>query len=324
MSGNALLSLVKGAQKKYARNTSRTINLKEGKTRVRILQASPEAKFWQELGGHWIKTEKNGKPIAVVGCRDEVYDEPCEICTAIDKATRAAEDDDTLAIIKEWKARRSVLMNALIRSGNDASEDPQVLEMTPTTFSTICSMIEEYMPDYGNVLDPNEGMDVVIERKGKGLATEYTVLPAFKAKPVPKEAMGKLIDLEEFVEKEYFRGDETKALNAISNMMGIDVGQRAIANKAAATAGLLTGSTGSVAGAEVEDADVQEVDPTDVENEVPPPPKKAAKAAAKPAAKAAQPEPAAEPETDTDDFGTDLNEDDLDDVLGELDDLDKI
>lgn len=304
MSTSALLAMVKGAQKKYSRNNSKAVKFKEGKTRVRILQGDVTKPFWKDLGVHWIKTEKNGKAVAVVGCMDIVHEQPCPICTAIDKATRAAEDDDTLAIIKEWKARKAVLLNALIRSGNDASEEPQVLEMTPTTFSTICSMIEEYMADYGNVLDPKTGIDFVIERKGKGLDTEYTVMPALKAKPVPEGTLDKLIDLDEFVEKEYFRGDETKALNAISNMMGIDVGQRAIANKAAggAAAGLLTTSA-----AAVEDAVVE--DDLEVEEVAPARPAKAAKAEPAKAAPAA------------DDFGAEIDTDDLDSVLDDLDNI---
>lgn len=215
----ALAEMIKSAKNKYSRNNARTVKLKEGKTRVRILQAKPTDKFWEDLGVHWIKTEKNGKPVAVVGCREAVHEEPCEICNAIERAMKTAVDDESIAIIKEWKTKKSVLLNALIRSGSDASDEPQILEVTPTTFAQMCSIMEEY----GDMLDAKTGTDFIIERVGKGLDTEYRVMPAPKSDPVPKGAIDKMHDLKEFVEREFFRGEERKALNAIAQMTGVTV-----------------------------------------------------------------------------------------------------
>ncbi|SER28678.1 hypothetical protein SAMN05216548_114106 [Faunimonas pinastri] len=296
----ALAALVKGAKNKYSRNNSRSVKLKEGKTTVRILQPKPDEKFWADLGVHWIKMEKNGKPVAVVGCRDVVNDEPCPICQAIEKAAHAATDDDSLAIIKEWKAKKSVLVNALIRSGSDASEDPVVLEMTPTTFGTILSMAEQY-GDETNIFDAKTGIDFVIERKGKGLDTEYTVMPSLKPNPVPASALEKCVDLDEFIEKEFFRGDETKALNAITQMTGISV--PAIGRS---TSALLTSAAASVA---------EEVEET--------PEVVATPATAK--ATVTKPKPApveeAKPASKGDDFGAVIDEEDMDSILSELEGL---
>jgi hypothetical protein len=218
----ALAALIKGAKQKYDRNTSRTYKIKEGKTTVRILQVGDE-KFWADLGVHWIKMEKNGKPVAVVGCHDVCYEAPCPIDTAIEKAMLAAVDDDAVAIIKDWKVRKSVLVNALIRKGDDASDEPVILEIKPSTFSNIMSIAEEYGEEVGNIFDTKNGIDLVIERKGKGLDTEYSVMPAPTSKAVPAEALKKLHNLDDYIAKEFFRGDEKKALTAIANYTGIDV-----------------------------------------------------------------------------------------------------
>lgn len=280
------LALIKGAKNKYSRNTSRTMKLKEGKTRIRVLQASAETKFWADLGVHWIKTEKGGKPAGVVGCHDHVHNEPCPVCTMIEKCIRSAVDDESLQLYKEMKTKRSVLVNALIRSGEDKSDEPVILELTPTTFGNILSMIETYADDYGNVLDPKTGMDFTIERKGKGLDTEYTVMPNPKSEPVPKTALDKMADLDDFIEKEFFRDNESKMLSILSQMSGLPA-PTAIGGPARSA--MLT---------------------KPVEEEEAAPPK--AKAAAAPEKKA----PVVE-----DEFGSDLPASDIDDLLSELDDL---
>ncbi len=286
------MALIKSQKNKYARNTSRTVKLKEGKTRVRILQATPTSKFWADLGVHWIKTEKGGKPIAVVGCKDHVHNEPCPVCTMIEKCMQSAVDDESLAIYKDMKTKKSVLVAVLLRSGEDKSDEPVILEMTPTTFGNILSMIETYNEDYGNVLDPKTGMDFTIERKGKGLDTEYTVMPNPKSDPVPKGVLERLPNLEEFIEKEFFRGDEVKALSALSQMSGLT------SPKVLGSAPRPAVLTRSVE----EDDDVLE-EPKEV--------KKVEKAAVKPAAKTA---PKVEEELE-------LPADEIDEVLKELDDL---
>ncbi|MCP1540009.1 hypothetical protein [Methylorubrum extorquens] len=233
----AMMALVKNARNRYTRGNSKFVKIKEGRTRVRIISTEADGKFWQDLGVHWIKTELGGKPVAVVGCSDLVKDEPCPICTAIEKAMKAAVDDDQVKLVKEWKTKKSVLVKAIIRDGADASPDPQILEITPSTFGSIVSMIEEY----GNETDPlspTTGIDFVITRSGKGLDTEYGVIPALKSDPLTKDqvAKAKEINLLEAIEKEFFKGEETKALNAIGAASGITL---AIAPPKRA-AGLLT------------------------------------------------------------------------------------
>lgn len=300
----ALQKMVKDARNRMSRSTSKMVSIKEGKTKVRILQASPDAKFWQEYGVHWIKTELKGKPVAVVGCRDAVYDEPCPICTAIEKTIESAVDDDTIALAKEWKARKRVLVNALIRSGTDASEDPVVLDLTTTTFDQILAIMEEFGTEGANVFDLDEGIDLIIERKGKGFDTEYNVMQAAKSAPVPKGTLAKMHDLLAFVEKEFFKGEETKALRAIAGVSGLSLA-------APATKPLLTSATVDedaletmAARSKPKTVAVDDDVPFDI-NDEPAPPRKAAPAGSKPKADK--------------DFGAPIEEEELDTLLSELD-----
>lgn len=299
----AMMALVKNAKNRYSRNNSKFVKLKEGKTRVRLI--ATEEKFWQDLGVHWIKTELSGKPVAVVGCADLVKDEPCPICAAIDKAMKAATDDETVKLVKEWTTRKSVLVKAIIRDGADASPDPQILELTPSTFGTIVSMIEEYGSEV-DPLSPTEGMDFVITRSGKGLDTRYEPMPALKSVPLTKDQLTKAkeINLLEAIEKEYFRGDENKALNAIGQATGISL---AIAPPRKA-AGLLTGTVVAEEDAPLETtkpapkprpaAVVEEVEEAEVVEEKPTPKAAAAKG---------------------DEFGASVEDSELDSLLDGLD-----
>jgi hypothetical protein len=292
----ALQALIKNQKAKYSRSTGKAVKLKEGKTTIRLLwnpAHDATGKFWRDYAVHWIKTELNGKPVAVVGCKDHTYEQPCEICAAIDKAIKSAVDDDSVKLYKEWKPKKGVLVNALIRKGPDESEDtPIVLDLTPTTFGTILSVMEEY-GDTVDVLDLKAGIDFVIERKGKGLDTEYVVMPAPMSKPVKAGVVEKTTNLDDFIAQEYFRGEETKALNAIAQVTGLKFGAIAAPRGNA----LLTSSAGTVVEEE--------------EEAVALPPKVAAKAApAKAAAPAAKVEEVAE-----------LPAEEIDDLLADLDNL---
>ena len=327
----ALQEMLKKAKTKYANNTGKTVKLKEGKTRVRILQKSETDKFWADLAVHWIKADKNGKPMAVVGCVDVIKDEPCVVCQAIETAVAAAVDDESLEIIKSWKARKSILVNALIRDGADASEEPQILEMTSSTFGAILTIMEEYGAELGNILDAKDGIDFIIERRGKGLDTEYTVMPAAKSKPVDKTVLDRMHDLDAYIEANYLRGEEQKALRAIAQITGIS-------SIAGSPKMALSGSKGDMdferlppprtttvkrpaapPVAETTTLDEDEIPFDDAE--VLPPPAKKATVVVKPAAatsRVIEKEPVGEPPAN---FGEALDDDDLDALLDELDEI---
>jgi hypothetical protein len=310
-----LQKLVSQAANKYSRSSGSRIKPKEGINRYRILVPDVNAQFWADLGVHWIKTELSdgAKPIAVVGCSDVVYGTPCAIDTAIDQAIGSAIDEDSKKLYESWRARKSVLVNVLDRSKGSSDPDAvQILELTPTTFGAIMGIVQQFAEEGEDVLDAKTGMDIAITRSGKGLNTEYTVNVApGQSKPVTKAHLEACHNLVDHIAKEFFKGDENKALSVISQTAQINVPRLASKTPTAA----LTSKAASVPADDADDAAAdlaQDLEEEAVEQAP-------VKAAAKTTTAARKPAPAPEPEED--DAAASSDDDDLADVLKDLDDL---
>lgn len=301
-----LMEMIRKNKNKFSTGT-KTVKLAEGKTLVRII-GSLDQIFWRETGVHWIKTEKNGKPQAVTGCHDVTYDKPCPVCAAMEQASKSAVDDETIAIMKDWKAKKIVLVPALIRNGASKSENAQILELTPTTWGKVWSAIETQAEYDVNALDPAVGIDFIIERTGKSLDTEYNVLAAPKSFPVNPEVFKNVPDIDAFIAKEFFeRNDEPKALRAIGSMSGIEFsGGPALTGPSKAPA--LAGPGVHVDDAEIEAA-VKEIESPSTA----PAAEEAPVATPAPTAKVASPATAP-----ADAFGTTLPDDEIEKMLAEL------
>lgn len=241
------LALLKGAKNQYSRNQGKTVQIKEGKTKVRILQGV-DKKFWRDVGQHWIKPDESAKAVAVVGSRAATYDTDCAVGDAIDRAILGAVDDEQVKLYKSWRARKFVLVPALIFDGPNASPEPQILQLSSGPFHDFLSVAETYAESGVDVFSPTDGIDIVFERRGKMLDTEYTVMAAPVSKKFDPAILTRLPDLDAFIEKEYFRqGDDRKALVAISTITGISFTAPALAPPRAPTAGALTGNAAKLA-----------------------------------------------------------------------------
>ncbi|WLR90873.1 hypothetical protein [Shinella zoogloeoides] len=226
----ALRRSVNEAKNKYGRSDGKRIRPKEGRNVYRFLAPTQaqapwvgeSGKFWAELGVHWIKAEKNGKPIAVVGSRDVCYQEPCPVGTAVDLALANAHDEQSKAIFEEWKVSKNILFNVIDRTTNPDNDEVEIVELRPSAAQQVWDLMEQYDDAGQDITDLANGVDIVITRSGKGMNTEYTVnVKPGVSKPVHKDAIAKCHDLPEHIQKEFFRGDETKALNAIGQIAGI-------------------------------------------------------------------------------------------------------
>ena len=244
----AMLEMLKRKKAQYQNSNNNIKKCKEGKTKLRILAVqvtSPlaeQGQFWLDYGVHWIKQPGNPKPLAVVGNSLIVYDKPSPVEAMVEKAILSANTDEDLKFFKEMKAKKGVLVNALNRTAGsaDASETPEAYELTPTTWGKVLSIMEEFAMEGGDAFDPTTGIDIVIERVGKGLNTEYSVMPSMgKSAPVTKEQLGKVIDLYAMVGHEFFRpGDEAKALSILADSTGLAI--PAITGPRSGNAALLT------------------------------------------------------------------------------------
>lgn len=260
----ALQKMVGNAANKYKTNTDKARKPKIGNTKLRIIMdPNSSDPFWQDCAVHWIKPSKEAKPIAVVGDCDVVHGQPNPIGAAVDKALASAHDQDTKDLYNEWKSRKTVLFNAV---DADAPEEPYILELSVTTAGKLFEMWNIYAAEGQNLFDSEQGNYLIVSRTGVGLNTKYdiTIAPGGPT-ALPKSVLEKRHNLLEYVEREFFRGDEQKALNAIAQIAGVAVPQiSAIANSAPAASSrlALTSPAASVAGAEVEDAVVDTTEET--------------------------------------------------------------
>lgn len=258
-----LKKMVSGAKNKYSGGSGKTIKPKDGRNTYRILAPTSaqapwvpaSGQYWADLGVHWIKADINGKPLVVVGDCDTVYQQPSPLNTAIEMAVSSAMDEDSKKLYEDWKASKSVLLNVLDRS---MGEDPQVLELTPTTFGKVLDLVNIYDDAGQDITDPTSGVDIIITKTGKGLNTKYdvTVNPA-PSKPVNPEILSRTVNLHDFIAQNYFRGEEQKALNCIAQIAGVAVpmlGGPANAAGARTPTAALSSPAATVADAHVEPA----------------------------------------------------------------------
>lgn len=187
-----------------------------GKSKFRILPGWREGDptFFQDFGQHFVKNQKDELQ-AVYMCVDKTYGQPCPICQSIEQGIMRSTDDDITKALKESKSSSRVLFNALHLDGDDANT-PIILDLSPTTAEKVLGLMEEY----GNITDLDEGVDIIITRSGKGLNTEYTVMPAPKSAPVDKAVLKNLHNLDEYVKQEFDQG-RNKAIAAVSNISGL-------------------------------------------------------------------------------------------------------
>jgi hypothetical protein len=235
MALNPLLKkLVSQSAQKYKGGHSKLAKLKEGRNVIRLI-APPagtvdwvkveDGMFYRELGVHWIKPDMNAKPIAVVGSEEICYQRVSALASAIDMAIASAHDEDSKKLYEEWKARKSIILNVVSRDNNN---EVQILELTPTTFGKIMDLVNLYDDSGVDVLDHASGLDIVITKTGKGLNTTYDVAavplaPGKTFQPVSQQQVDAAENLDTFIEANYFRGDEQKALNAVVQFSGISM-----------------------------------------------------------------------------------------------------
>ena len=280
----SLLEKIAAKRKEIKAKTNRTDIIKpaSGKHKYRILPAkSGDDMFWADFGRHYVKN-LDGKMAAVYVCVEQTFGKPCAICQEIARAGKHASDDAELKALEESRCKRAdVLVNVLHLSNAEKANTPQVMSISPTTFDKILAVFEEYQTEGVDITSLTDGIDIVIERTGAGLNTEYGVMAAVKSKPVPATVMDSVVDLQEFVQQES-ESDLRKAINAVNSIVGIidapssaaiaaPASRAAIAAPSAASASVVKDDdlTDDDLDSLIEDADFEEVKATSTSDAVP-------------------------------------------------------
>lgn len=230
----ALKQLMAQKANKYKTSGGNARKLKEGRTVLRVIAPKPgqvpwvkeEMEIFRDLGVHWIKPNENAKPMAVVGSSEICYGTVSPLSAAVDMAIASAYDEDTKKLFESWKARTSVLFNAVDRA--DGVDD--LWEVPKGVWGKIMDLWNLYAEQDFDIFDHDTGVDLVITRTGTGLNTKYDVqvmpmMPGKTFAPVPADVVARAKDPNEYIQTNFFRGEEPKALSAIAQLSGVVVPQ---------------------------------------------------------------------------------------------------
>lgn len=144
------------------------LRLEEGRTQVRILPEVGEMGwFFQPVGTHHFPDNTR------VYCPTFTSEGelPCPVCEFV-QGLYDAGDKSSRALAGKLRVRRKFWMNVIVR--DDESAGPRILTAGVTIFSAIKQIVAD--PDYGDITDVTDGVDIKINRKGQGLSTEYEVI----------------------------------------------------------------------------------------------------------------------------------------------------
>lgn len=212
-----LMELLRQKKKDMSRG-KRTIKPLPGRNKYRILptwRTTGDPVFYHDFGQHFIKDTTDVLK-AVYMCVDKTFGHSCPVCDQIARGIMASKDDVTTKALKGAEASHRVLLNVLALD-SDTPTEPQVLEVSPTVFTGILGLIEEWGVD---MIDLDKGTDIIVNREGTGLLTKYTVQVAAKSNPVPASVMKKIENLDEFVAQESAAVAQ-KALASVSQVAGL-------------------------------------------------------------------------------------------------------
>ena len=137
---------------------------REGRSVVRILPPVGDMQFFfKEVGRHYIGGKSYVCPLISTDGQND-----CPACEVNEELYQAGEKEAAA----KFRAQRKFYMNVIVRG--EESAGPRVFTPGITIFGAIVALISD--PDYGDITDIDGGTDVVINRKGTGLETEYQVM----------------------------------------------------------------------------------------------------------------------------------------------------
>jgi gp32 DNA binding protein like len=223
---NALMALI--AQRKAATSRQNTLKPPAGRSRYKILPGwrkddskGPREQFYQDFGQHFLKNAA-GEIKSVYVCVDKTYGRPCPICDMVAQGITNSVDDAEKKRMEDARASGRVLLNVLHLDGQQPNT-VQVLEVPPSVFNGKKGVggIINLFTDWPNLLNVDgDGLcDIVIEKSGTGMNTEYAV-SAVPGKPVNPAVLNQLHDLDAFVAQESGEGQQ-RALAAVSALTGL-------------------------------------------------------------------------------------------------------
>ena len=156
---------------------------REGKSLIRILPETGDMDFFfQTVGRHFFPDKRMTYCPAFTS--EGEYE--CPVCDLVDELHKAG-DKSSKKMASALGLRKQYWMNVIDRKSPESG--PLIYTPGVIVFNTIVSLIGD--PDYGDIYDIEDGIDLVIEREGTGLNTEYQVIAKRHSSPLsddPDEA----------------------------------------------------------------------------------------------------------------------------------------
>jgi hypothetical protein len=154
----------------------------DGRSVVRILPEVGDMQFfYQQVGSHMLPGSDNKKQFYCPNFTSE-GELDCPICDYVEELKKEGSKA-SLALASALRVKRKFWMNVIDR--DHESVGPQIFTPGVMVFGQISSLISD--PDYGDIFDIEKGIDIIIERKGKNLETEYQVKPRRDSSPLSED-----------------------------------------------------------------------------------------------------------------------------------------
>lgn len=159
----------------------------EGRNVVRVLPTwAAGKKFFYKVYGHWVNAKRASYP-----CLNKMKGQKCYLCEVVEDLREAGDRKRANQLASSVR----YFMQIIDRKNPDAGV--QVFNAGSTIFKGIGLLLDD--PDWKDLLDLEKGSDVVIDRTGQGLDTDY---PSTRPRKDPSPAgvtKGDLLDLEKIV-----------------------------------------------------------------------------------------------------------------------------
>jgi hypothetical protein len=156
------------------------LDLKPGKNNVRVLPGHPNMEaFFVEKHQHQKGTGPTYMSVICLNHGDHKANE-CLICSEELEELRLSKDKDDKKKYSDQRPKVRYFLSVIDR------DDDEKLKVLPCG-SQILTGILEYVTDedeYGDILDAQEGRDLIITKSGSGMDTEYTVKSKVKSTPI--------------------------------------------------------------------------------------------------------------------------------------------
>jgi hypothetical protein len=119
--------------------------------------------------------------VKVICLNREPGDDNCEICRELVEL-RDSDDKEDKKAFKEQQPKDSYFFGVIPRTALGEKETEKVIECGTMLLEEILKYLVN--PEYEDLLDPVNGLDMTINKSGKGMKTEYTAVPVRNPSPI--------------------------------------------------------------------------------------------------------------------------------------------